>query len=152
MTALLMRDALEADLPAIVAMLADDPLGAAREDASTPLDPAYHAAFHAIEADANQRLILAEQDGAPVGTLQLSFLPGLSYRGGWIGQIEAVRIASPLRGRGLGTRLIDWALARCRERGCHHVQLISSTRRPEAHRFYEQRGFAKSHLGMTRSL
>ncbi len=141
------REATQADLPAIIAMLADDTLGEDREDASEPLDPAYLAAFRTIDSDPNQQLIVAQQDGVLVGTLQLSFLPGLSYKGAWRGQIEAVRIAAALRGQGLGAQLIGWAIDQCRARDCHLVQLTSNVARPGAHRFYERLGFAKSHAG-----
>lgn len=121
--------------------------GAKREDASLPLDPGYRAAFDAIHADPNQMLVVAERDGRVIGTLQLSFLPGLSWRGAWRGQIEAVRIASALRGQGLGAALIGWAVAACRARGCRMAQLTSKNDRVDAHRFYERLGWDKSHAG-----
>ncbi len=152
MTALRIRVATEADLPAIIALLADDVNGRAREDATPPLDPGYAAAFAAINADPNQMLVVAEHEDAIVGTMQLSLLPGLSFRGAWRGQIEAVRIASALRGRGLGAAMIEWAVARCRERGCRLVQLTSKRTRTDAHRFYQRLGFVASHVGMTRAL
>ena len=142
-----MRLASGDDLPAIVALLADDENGALREDASLPLDPGYAAAFAAIAADRNQELAVAELDGRVVGTLQLSYLPGLSYRGAWRGQIEAVRIARALRGRGLGGEMVGWAVARGRARGCRLVQLTSQSNRVAAHRFYERLGWTKSHAG-----
>ncbi|MBT2188172.1 GNAT family N-acetyltransferase [Sphingobium nicotianae] len=149
---LIIRDATVADLPAIVAMLADDALGSVREDASIPLDEGYLRAFEAIDSDPNQQLVIAALDGAIIGTLQLSFLPGLSYRGAWRGQIEAVRIARGLRGQGLGARFIGWAVERCRARGCHLVQLTSNSVRIDAHRFYERLGFARSHAGFKLTL
>ncbi|MES2045464.1 MAG: GNAT family N-acetyltransferase [Pseudomonadota bacterium] len=139
-------------MPPIVALLADDVNGAKREDASLPLDPGYGAAFDAIEADPNQMLVVAERDGRVIGTLQLSFLAGLSHRGAWRGQIEAVRIASDLRGQGLGAELIDWAVAQCRARGCKMAQLTSKGDRLDAHRFYERLGWAKSHAGFKLNL
>ncbi len=145
---LTLRDATLADLPAIVALLADDETARAREDPSLPLDPGYIAAFHAIDADPNQHLIVAERDGAIVGTFQLSFLPGLSFRGAWRGQIEAVRIAGPLRGGGLGAEMIHWAINRCRARNCKMVQLTSTSTRTRAHAFYVRLGFVQSHVGM----
>lgn len=147
MSGLVFRGATVADLPAIIAMLADDVNGATREDASLPLDPGYLAAFEAIGRDPNQELIVADLDGKVVGTLQLSYLPGLSFKGAWRGQIEAVRIAGDLRGQGLGTRLVDWAVERCRARGCRMVQLTSKLTRLDAHRFYERLGWEKSHAG-----
>jgi len=145
--ALRMREATSDDLPAIVALLADDENGALREDARLPLDPGYVTAFDAIAALPNQELIVAEQGGRIVGTMQLSYLPGLSFRGRWRGQIEAVRIASALRGHGLGTVMIEWAVERCRARGCKMVQLTSKRTRLDAHRFYERMGWDKSHSG-----
>jgi GNAT superfamily N-acetyltransferase len=133
-------------------MLVDDDLGRLREDNKLPLDPGYLAAFHAIEADANQHLFVAERDGEVVGTFQLSFLPGLSYKGAWRGQIEAARIASHLRGSGLGAQMIEWAIERCRAHGCRIVQLSSNAERTRAHVFYERLGFIGSHVGMKLAL
>jgi GNAT superfamily N-acetyltransferase len=148
MSALTLRDATAADLPAIVAMLADDVNGATREDAALPLDPAYAAAFEAIAREPNHRLIVAEREGAVVGTMQLSFHPGLSYRGDWRAQIEAVRVLRALRGQGFGAEMIGWAVEQARARGCHLVQLTSHAGRGDAHRFYERLGFTASHVGM----
>jgi GNAT superfamily N-acetyltransferase len=148
MTAMAMRAARREDLPALVALLADDDHGREREHVSDPLLPAYVEAFEAIDRDPTQMLAIAEQDGNVIGTLHLRFLPGLSYQGGWKGQIEAVRIAAPLRGGGLGTELIGWAVEQCQARGCKIVQLSSNSTRGAAHRFYERLGFVASHVGM----
>jgi GNAT superfamily N-acetyltransferase len=145
---LLIRDAALHDICAVIALLADDDHGKARENMSGVPDPGYIEAFAAIAADPNQRLLVAEQDGAIVGTFQLSFLPGLSRRGGWRGQIEAVRIASHVRSQGLGREMIEWAIVRCRERGCRMVQLTTHKSRERAHAFYERLGFEPSHVGM----
>jgi len=132
-------------VPAIVAMLADDALGATREspDDLTP----YRKAFQDIDADPNQFLAVADRDGEVVGTLQLTYLPGLSRKGGTRAQIEAVRVRATERGTGLGSQLITWAVDQARERGCILVQLTTDTARTDAHRFYEQLGFTASHLG-----
>jgi len=145
---ILIRDAGLTDLPAIVTMLADDDKGRARESVGDTLDAGYGLAFAAIDADPNQRLLVAELDGAIAGTFQLSFLPGLSFRGAWRGQIEAVRIAGHLRGQGLGREMISWAIDRCRERSCRMVQLTTHASRERAHTFYERLGFERSHIGM----
>ena len=147
MSGLTFRAATADDLPAIVALLDDDAQSKGREDASLPLDPRYIAAFEAISADPNQMQIVAELDGEVVGTMQLSFLPGIAFRGSWRGQIEAVRISSTLRGQGLGKQMIEWAVERFRERGCTMAQLTSMSTRTDAHRFYEQMGWNKSHVG-----
>lgn len=143
----MMRRATADDLPAIVALLADDPLGGTREDASVPLDAGYGAAFDAINADPNQLLAVAEIDGVVVGTLQLSYLAGLSFRGAWRGQIEAVRVETAVRGQGIGAQMVEWAVGLCRDRGCRMVQLTSNLSRTDAHRFYERLGWERSHAG-----
>lgn len=149
---LLFRRARSEDLPHIVAMLADDELGATREDASVPPNPRYAAAFAAINQDSNQFLAVVEQDTRLVGCLQLSFIPGLSRQGQWRGQIESVRIASSSRGQGLGRAMFEWAIEQCRVQGCGLVQLTTDRARPDARRFYESLGFTASHDGMKLSL
>ncbi|MFJ6382321.1 GNAT family N-acetyltransferase [Kitasatospora sp. NPDC092039] len=142
---LTIRRATPDDLPAIVAMLADDPLGATREspDDLTP----YRTAFARIEGDPHQHLIVADRAGRTVGTLQLTVVPGLSRAGATRTIIEGVRIHADERGSGLGTELIEWAVARSRELGADLVQLTSDATRTDAHRFYERLGFAASHVG-----
>lgn len=149
---LLFRRATAADLPAIVALLADDELGKAREDAGPPLNPRYAAAFAAIDADPNQYLAVVEEGGQIAGCLQLTFIPGLSRQGLMRGQIESVRIASARRGGGLGRRMFEWAIAECRRRGCGVVQLTTDKARSDARRFYESLGFTASHEGMKLAL
>ncbi len=145
MTEVTFRRATEADIPAIVAMLADDPLGAKRE---TPEDLApYRSAFAAIDADPNHVLVVADRAGEVIGTGQLVMMPSLSHRGMWRAEIEAVRIRSDQRGGGLGTALIQWCIEAARERGGGMVQLTSHSSRTDAHRFYQRLGFAQSHTG-----
>lgn len=147
------RKAVEGDLREIIAILADDDLGQAREIVSDSVDKRYRQAFAAIDADPNQLLAVAvDEHDMPIGCLQLTFIPGLSRTGMWRGQIESVRIAQSERGSGLGTQFIEWALETCRERGCKLVQLTSDKSRPDAIRFYEKLGFAASHEGMKLSL
>ncbi|AZO36192.1 GNAT family N-acetyltransferase [Mesorhizobium sp. M2A.F.Ca.ET.037.01.1.1] len=147
MNAISIRRAREADVAVIVAMLADDALGRAREDATLPLAQPYLDAFAAIDGDPNQLLAVMTDGDEIIGTLQITFLAGLSQRGAWRGQIEAVRIASTRRGEGLGQRLLEWAIDKCRERGCRVMQLTTNKSRTDAHRFYERLGFKASHIG-----
>ncbi|MFG2789032.1 GNAT family N-acetyltransferase [Streptomyces sp. NPDC048419] len=139
------RPATADDVSAIVAMLADDPLGAQREspDDLTP----YLSALRRLASDPNQHLVVAAREGRVVGTLQLSVIPGLSRRGATRSIIEAVRIHADERGSGLGTRLIEWAIDESRRQGCQLVQLTSDSSRTDAHRFYERLGFTASHVG-----
>jgi GNAT superfamily N-acetyltransferase len=143
------RDARRADVPEIVALLADDMIGATREAAREgDVDSAYWAAFDQIAADPRTRLVVAELAGQVVGTLQLTFLPGLSRHGMLRAQIEAVRVARRERGHGLGRTMIEWAVEAARERGCGLVQLTSDKRRADAISFYESMGFTASHEGL----
>lgn len=150
MTDLTIRPAAPSDIPAIVALLADDAIGATREspDDLTP----YQAAFARLAADPQQHLIVAERAGRAVGTLQLTVIPGLSRRGATRTIIEAVRIDATERGSGLGTELIEWAIDKSRELGADLVQLTSDATRTDAHRFYERLGFVASHLGFKLAL
>ncbi|MER5447847.1 GNAT family N-acetyltransferase [Streptomyces sp. NPDC002766] len=139
------RPATADDVPEIVAMLADDPLGAQRE---SPDDLApYLAALERLTADPNQHLVVAVRERRVVGTLQLTIVPGLSRRGATRSIIEAVRIHADERGSGLGTQLIEWAIDASRREGCQLVQLTSDNTRADAHRFYERLGFTASHVG-----
>ncbi|MDT0275312.1 GNAT family N-acetyltransferase [Blastococcus goldschmidtiae] len=140
------RRAVSADLPALVALLADDPLGALRESADGGLEP-YRRAFALVDADPAHLLVVALAGAEAVGTLQLSFLPGLSRRGALRAQVEGVRVRADRRGDGLGEALLRWALAEARRRDCAVVQLTTDQARPDAHRFYERLGFVASHRG-----
>ena len=148
MTTLTFRRAVTADLPAIVVLLADDEFGRTREAPGPPLDPRYVAAFAAIDGDANQLLAVADDAGAVVACMQITFIPGLGRVGRWRGLVEAVRVASGRRGGGIGRQMMVWAIGECRRRGCGLVQLTTDKRRPDAHRFYERLGFVASHEGM----
>ncbi len=141
------RQARESDIPNLVNLLADDALGAAREDISAPLNQRYLDAFHSIEQDPNNELTVVEFDGQLAGMLQLTFIPYLTHTGSWRCLIEGVRIAKQYRGKGLGSEFINWAIARAGERNCAIVQLTSDKQRPAALRFYESLGFVASHEG-----
>ena len=146
------RRAAPDDLETIVALLADDPSGRGRENPGPELDACYREAFAAIERDPNQLLVVAERGGQVIGVLQLSFIPGLTRRGMWRGQIEGVRVATGERAGGIGRALLEWAIEECRRRGCGLVQLTSDKRRSAAHRFYEALGFEATHQGYKLSL
>jgi GNAT superfamily N-acetyltransferase len=145
------RPARREDLPAIVALLADDPIGAGRESAAE-LAP-YERAWAAVEASPSACVVVAEAaDGTVVGTLQLDLLPSLSRRGMLRAQVEGVRVARSARGSGVGRELLEWAIAEARRAGCGLVQLTSDTRREDAARFYEALGFTASHRGFKLAL
>lgn len=144
------REAREEDVPAIVALLADDMLGQGREY----LDdiPRYLTAFRAMAAEPGNRQYVALVDGDIVGCFQLTLISGLSNGGRYRAQLEGVRIASALRGQGLGRKMITEAIAIARAAGAAMVQLTSNRRRDQAIRFYESLGFEHSHAGMKRAL
>ncbi|OFD58978.1 GNAT family acetyltransferase [Bacillus mycoides] len=135
------------DLDEIVKMLADDVLGNKRERYETPLPDSYIRAFHAINRDPNNELIVA-CDGTEVGLQQITFTPYIARQGGWRATIEGVRTASSKRGKGIGSKLIKWAIQRAKLRGCHLVQLTTDKERQEALQFYKKLGFRDSHEGL----
>ena len=148
-SAVIIRRARRDDVRIIVAMLADDPLGSGRERIEDPLPPSYFRAFEAVENDPNIQLVVAEQDGAVVGCLQLCILPGLSSQGASRALIEDVRVATDCRSRGIGEQLVQWAVAQARSRECRLVELLTHNTRVDAQRFYKRLGFQPSHVGMT---
>lgn len=151
-----LRHASRSDLAAIVRLLVDDSMGAAREDGEDQAP--YEAAFAAIDADPSHLLVVGEllpagdASGPVVATFQLSFLPGISRRGSWRAQIEGVRVAGSLRGKGIGNLMVQWAIQESRSRGCTMVQLTTHKTRTDAHRFYRRLGFDMSHEGMKLTL
>jgi GNAT superfamily N-acetyltransferase len=146
---MIFRQATRNDVQAIVKMLADDELVKKRENFQIPLPDEYLIAFENINGDENQELIVIENKNLEViGTLQLSFIQYLTYRGGIRAQIEAVRIRKDYRGTGLGTEMFEWAIDRAKKRGAHLLQLTTDKKRPDALHFYENLGFNTSHEGM----
>jgi ribosomal protein S18 acetylase RimI-like enzyme len=138
------------DLGIIIAMLADDPLGGARERLEDPLPLTYFQAFDKVDRDPNIQLVVAvDNEGVVVGCLQLCILPGVSSQGASRGLLEDVRVAGHCRSRGIGEQLVQWAVAEARAKGCKLVELLTHHTRVDAQRFYERLGFARSHVGMT---
>jgi ribosomal protein S18 acetylase RimI-like enzyme len=146
------RQATSKDLPEIVRMLADDFLGATRERYENPLPESYYKAFEEIAADKNNELIVAEKDSTIVGTLQITFTPSISFQGGKRATVESVRVDASFRGQGIGRELMLFAIDRAKAENCVSMQLTTNADRTDAHRFYENLGFQKSHLGMKLSL
>ncbi|MEH0819688.1 MULTISPECIES: GNAT family N-acetyltransferase [unclassified Micromonospora] len=146
MSDVIFREAVRADLPAVIALLADDVLGKARD--FTEVDEAYERAFADITADPRNHLIVADEAGELVGCMQITYIPGLGRHGAERSLIESVRVRSDLRGRGLGRRMMEWAVDQARQRGCALVQLTTDKTRADAHRFYRNLGFVPSHEGM----
>lgn len=144
------RSAVFQDLPRLVAMLADDPLGRQREDPDQR--EAYQDAFQAIDGDPNHDLLVAVDGAQILGFLQLSFLPGLTYQGGWRAQVEGVRVSASHRSQGIGRALVEHAMVLARQRGCRLIQLTTDQARPEALRFYEKLGFRATHVGLKKNL
>jgi len=148
--AITIRLARRDDVPAIIAMLADDHLGRARERLEDPLPQSYYRAFEVVENNPNLTLVVAEDEtGRVVGCLQLAVLPGLSSQGASRGLLEDVRVATDCRSRGIGEKLVQWAVTEARAKGCSLVELLTHQSRVDAQRFYKRLGFTASHVGMT---
>jgi GNAT superfamily N-acetyltransferase len=149
---MLFRHALISDLPAIVRMLADDELGSQREKYQEPLPASYLSTFEQIDTDPNHELIVVEKDGEVIGTLQLIFLPSISFQGGLRAQVESVRVDKRFQNQKIGSQLMEHAIQIAKARGAHVMQLTTHNTRKDAHRFYERLGFKSSHLGMKLNL
>jgi GNAT superfamily N-acetyltransferase len=141
------RRAERRDLPAMLALIADDVMGKNRDTSAGDADPDYSTAFEVLANDPNQFLLVGELAGETIAMLQITYIPGLSRRGALRANIEVVRVKSTLRGQGIGSWLMHEAIDLARERGCALVQLTSDRQRVEAHAFYERLGFAPSHTG-----
>ncbi len=145
----MIRAATRSDVPQIIALIANDPLGAKRENFQDPLPETYYSAFEVIDRDPHQELMVFEgADQKVVGVFQLSFIQYLTYQGGMRAQIEGVRVHEDMRGHGLGEKMFLWAIDRAKEKGAHVLQLTTDKKRPDALRFYEKLGFTASHEGM----
>lgn len=147
MNALSIRQATIEDFDFVVSLIGTDPIADARNPAGSDDHRHQREAFDAITRDPNHLLLVAELEHQPVGSFQLSFIPGVSRQGAWRGQIESVRIHPEYRNRGFGRAMMEWAVERCREQGCGLVQLTSDQQRSCAHRFYEKLGFLPTHTG-----
>ncbi|MGW1059753.1 N-acetyltransferase family protein [Micromonospora rubida] len=150
MRTVIFREAVRADLPAVIALLADDMLGKARD--FTEVDEAYERAFADISADPRNHLVVADEEGALVGCMQITYIPGLGRHGAERSLIEAVRVRSDRRGQGLGREMMRWAIDQAERRGCALVQLTTDKSRTDAHRFYRALGFTATHEGMKLAL
>lgn len=143
------RKATRADLPFIVEMIADDPLGRKREQYTIPLPKTYYEAFERIDLDQNQELTVAENESGKITSVfQLSFIPYLTYQGGIRAQIEGVRVHKDYRNQGIGKGIFKWAIQRAKTRNAHLIQLTTDKQRPDAIRFYESLGFKATHVGL----
>lgn len=145
---MMIRRATEDDLTAVVRLLADDPLGAGREQFTEPLPDAYRKAFTAMEAQGGNELLVAVVAQDVVGCLQLTVIPGISRLGATRAQIEGVRVATAHRGARIGEALIQHAITRATQAGCSLVQLTTDATRADAKRFYERLGFEATHVGL----
>jgi ribosomal protein S18 acetylase RimI-like enzyme len=148
MPGIFVRRAARGDVPDIVRMLADDMLGNQREKYQDPLPGSYYDAFEQIENDPYAELIVLEAENEIIGTLQIDFINGLSFQGGQLAQIEAVRVDSRQRGKGIGRAMLKWAIEYARAKKCRLVQLSSNSQRRDAQRLYLDLGFVASHVGM----
>lgn len=149
---LIIRDAMASDLPDIVRLLADDERGKKRETTADPLPQSYVDAFSAITADQRSKLLVAERDRRAVGTMQLTFIPGMTYQGSERLIIQSVFVQRELRSQGIGEAMMGWAIDAAKARGCRFITVNSHKSRERAHKFYKHLGFKQSHVGFTYDL
>ncbi len=149
---LIIREAMAADLPTLVALLADDERGRKREHLADPLPQGYLDSFAAITADPRSKLIVAERDHRVVGTMQLVFIPGMTYQGAERMIVQSIFVDRDLRGQGIGEAMIRWAVDAARARGCRFISINTHRSRERAHKFYKHQGFKPTHIGFTYEL
>ncbi len=149
---MIFRKATKEDVPAIVEMLANDFLGKTREKFEMPLPSSYYDFFYRIDADSNQELTVLELEGEIIATMQLTFIPYMTYCGSMRMLIESVRVKDTMTGKGIGTKMMEYAIERAKNKKCRIVQLNTDKKRKDAHRFYEKLGFAATHEGMKLNL
>lgn len=146
------REAVDTDLPGILALLADDAVAAGRGGYAAEATAAVATAFADIQRDRNNLLLVGEQAGGVAAVLQMTLIPGLSRGGMRRALVEAVRVRGDLRGFGVGAALMQHAIVRARQEGCGMMQLTTDKQRDRAHAFYRRLGFVASHEGMKLAL
>ncbi|MBB3453588.1 GNAT superfamily N-acetyltransferase [Rhizobium sp. BK313] len=151
-TDLLIREAREGDLSALIALFAADGLGGHGDTNDLAAYDDYLSAFRTIQSSPDQTLYVAELSGEVAGTFQTMITTSLTGRGSSSMIIEAVQTRSDLRGQGIGAAMINFCIAEAKGRGVRLVQLTSNALRKDAHRFYERLGFRPSHLGFKMAL
>ncbi|WP_051548134.1 GNAT family N-acetyltransferase [Sneathiella glossodoripedis] len=142
------RKATISDLPTVLHLLSDDPLGSTREQSRHPLPLFYRQAFERIKKQSGNDIYVALLKDEIVGCMQLTMIAGLSRKGVTRMQIESVRVSSKLRSSGIGKQMMKYAIELAKTSGCGLVQLTTDKSRTDAHRFYERLGFTASHEGM----
>jgi GNAT superfamily N-acetyltransferase len=149
MSSLVIRRAVEADLPVVIRLFATPDHGNAKhEDLGPPLPSCYAETLAKIADDPDNALMVAELEGSVVGAFHLTVIQYVANRGGRVAQVENVIVEPAFRGRGIGEAMMRWAITEARRRGCFRIQLTSNKVRKRAHRFYERLGFVASHEGM----
>ena len=138
------------DLTAIVALLLDDELGQTREQLEDNLDQRYIDAFHRIDSDPNQYLMVVRISDEIVGTCHLTIMPSLTFTGSTRMQIEAVRVSTTYRGQKIGDWMMQTAFEFAKSNHVSMIQLTTNKKRPRAKQFYERLGFVTTHEGMKR--
>ena len=145
---LILKSAKEKDLPEIIQLFMGDEFGATRECLSDPVLPSYREAFQAITEDKNQALLVVDYNNELIGTCHLTFMPSLSFKGSWRLNIENIHVAKRFQNQGVGTWMLQKAMALGKEKGCKIVQLTTNKERLRAKIFYEKLGFVATHEGM----
>ena len=142
------RKACIEDLKIIISLLAEDELGQARERLDDEVNQRYRDAFHKINKDPNQYLMVLCEDEKIIGTCHSTLMPSLTFIGSTRMQIEAVRVHPDARCRNIGKQMIEFAVSWGKNHGATIFQLSTNKQRLDAIRFYEKLGFEASHEGM----
>ncbi len=145
---LIIRKACAVDIDPLVRLInAGGPEDKPRQNLPEELPSTYFEAFELIDQDTNQYLMVAELNGEIVGTFQLTYLYHLAAAARPDAQLEAIHVKGALRGKGIGTTMLQWALEHANSKGVRRVQLTTDKRRIEAHSLYKRLGFTFSHQG-----
>lgn len=150
--ALSFRRATRADLPIIVGLYADDDKGGHGDAWTDETRPSYEAAFAEIDSNPRDALMVIEMGGEVIGTFLLTLLPGLTGRASKRLQLRSVEVAAALRSRGIGAQMLAYVEDYAKAHGAALIELTSNNARPDAHRFYERNGYAKSHAGFKKKV
>ena len=144
----IVRAAAEEDIPRILELYREMAITTSQVelDRGSSLDD-YRQVFAEIRAMPGYELLVAEDEGAVVGTMVLLIVPNLSHGALPWALVENMVVDRRYRRRGLGRLLMDYAIARAKEAGCYKIQLSSNKRRKEAHKFYRSLGFEDSAHG-----
>lgn len=99
--------------------------------------------FKQISQYPNYKIYIVEIDNQPVGTFALLIMDNLGHLGTPSAVVEDVAVIAEYQGKGIGKKMMEFAMQIVKEKGCYKLTLSSNLRREAAHAFYESLGFTK---------